>query len=229
MWHKILGILLALMVSGLLIYKFVFGSTDKTPSLPKEDKVEVQQTVTQNHEETTTESTHITFKGTPIDGQLSDFTKKLRHNGFISTGTEGDEATLRGKFGSYAKCKVNVRANKYTGNACLVRVTFPDCYEWEEIYASYSQLKGLLKEKYGEPSECVEEFRTILYNPNSDDLSKMQCLRFDECNYKTVWTNEKGHVVLRMDHDGILHCFNTLTYIDAENYETTESELLYDL
>lgn len=229
MTQKILSIILVAIIVGLVVYKFAFDRDGKSPSLPKEDQPEQVTEQPQKNVSQAVESTHLTFKGVPIDGPLSDFTSALRHNGFISTGMEGEEATLRGKFGSYSKCKVNVRANKYTGNTCLVRVTFPDCYSWEEMYGLYSQLKDLITEKYGNPSESVEEFRTVLYRPEEDDLSKMQCLRFDECNYRTEWILDKGHVVLKMDHDGILHCFPTLTYIDAENYETTESEFMYDL
>lgn len=221
----------AVVIMLFVIYRFfIKDKIGGNPDLPKEDASETVESLdAQTTEPIVTGSTHLAFKGIPIDGTLSDFTKKLKHNGFFSTGMEGNEATMRGMFGSYNKCKISIRTNKYTGNTCLVKVFFPDCYDWEEIYSSYTQLKELLTERYGQHTECVEEFHTMLYRPDEDDLSKMQCLRFDECNYKTEWHLENGIIVLKMDHDGILHCFLTLTYIDSENYETTESEFLYDL
>jgi hypothetical protein len=46
-------------------------------------------------------SSHLTFKGVPIDGTLNEYVTKMKQNGFTLTSTEDGVAMLKGDFAAY--------------------------------------------------------------------------------------------------------------------------------
>lgn len=53
-------------------------------------------------------SRHLTFKGVPINGTLTEYVTRMKKNGFIHKGTKNGIAILQGEFASYKNCIVGV-------------------------------------------------------------------------------------------------------------------------
>ena len=174
----------------------------------------------------TDSSGHLTFKGVPIDGTLDEYVSKMKKSGFIHKDTEDETAILEGDFASYKNCIVGVSTLKQKNLVSKIIVVFPDHDTWSSLSSNYFNLKEMLTEKYGNPSECVEKFQS--YTP-SDDGSKMYKVQLDACKYYTTYETEKGTIQLSIKHDGVTRCFVRLVYIDKINSETIKKEALNDL
>ena len=100
-------------------------------------------------------SKHLSFKGVPIDGTLADYVLKMKKNGFTHKGTKDGIAILEGDFASYKNCIVGVSTLKQKDLVSKIAVMFPDRETWSSLSSNYFNLKDLLTEKYGKPSESV--------------------------------------------------------------------------
>lgn len=177
--------------------------------------------------QTKTDSTkHLTFKGVPIDGTLADYVAKMKNNGFIQKGTKDGIVILEGDFASYKGCTVVVATLKQKDLVSKIVVTFPDRQTWSSLSSNYFNLKDLLTEKYGKPSENVEEFQS---STPDDDGSKMIQVKLGACNYYSSYKIEKGTIQLTIEHDGVSHCFIKLAYFDKINSESIKKQALDDL
>jgi len=174
----------------------------------------------------TDSSKHLTFKGVPIDGTLVDYVAKMRKTGFTHKGTQDGIAILEGDFASYKSCIVGVSTLKQKDLVSKIAVMFPDHETWSSLSTNYFNLKELLKEKYGEPSESKEEFQS--YTPD-DDGTKMIKVQLGACNYYTTYETEKGTIQLSIEHVDLTRCFVKLVYFDKINSETVKKQALDDL
>lgn len=171
-------------------------------------------------------SKHLTFKGVPIDGTLADYVVKMKKAGFTHKGTKDGIAVLEGDFASYKSCIVGVSTLKQKDLVSKIAVIFPDRETWSSLSSNYFNLKELLTEKYGKPSESVEEFQS--YTPD-DDGSKLTQVQLGACKYYTTYDTEKGTIQLAIKHDGVTRCFVMLAYFDKINSETAKKQALDDL
>ena len=161
-------------------------------------------------------SKHLTFKGVPIDGTLNEYVSKMKKGGLSHISTENGTAIFKGDFASYKNCHIGVSTLKQKDLVNKVAVIFPDCDTWSYLSSNYFNLKELLTEKYGKPSDCVEKFQS--YTPESDG-SKMTQVKLDACKYYTTYETEKGTVQLSIGHADIKSCFVQLAYFDKVNSE----------
>jgi len=171
-------------------------------------------------------SKHLTFKGVPIDGTLVDYILKMKRNGFNHKGTKDGVAILEGDFASYKNCIVGVSTLKQKDLVSKIVVLFPDREIWSALSSNYFNLKELLAEKYGKPSESVEEFQS--YTPD-DDASKLTKVQLGACKYYTTYETDKGTIQLTIEHDSVTRCFVKLAYFDKLNGETIKKQALDDL
>jgi hypothetical protein len=171
-------------------------------------------------------SKHLSFKGIPIDGKLSDYIAKMKKGGFTHKGTYDGVAILEGEFASYKKCLVGVSTMKQKDLVNMIAVMFPDRDNWSSLSSNYFNLKELLTEKYGEPSESVEEFQS--YTPD-DDGTKMTLVQLGSCKYITNFETDKGTIQLSIEHADLSRCFVKLAYFDKLNGQTVKKKALDDL
>lgn len=75
-------------------------------------------------------SEHLTFKGVPIDGTLSEYVTKMKQSGFNLIKTEDGFAMLEGDFASYKDCKIGVGTLKQKDLVSQIVVFFPECDTW---------------------------------------------------------------------------------------------------
>ncbi len=175
----------------------------------------------------TDSSDHLTFKGVPINGTLNEYVSKLKKNGFSHIGTENGIAMLKGDFAAYKNCFVGVSTLKQKDLVSKITVIFPEQDTWSTLSSNYFSLKELLTEKYGEPSEIVEEFQSN--SQPRDDNYKMYEVKLDRCKYYTTYETDKGSIQLSIDHDSITSSFVRLTYFDKINGNIIRAKAIDDL
>ncbi|SFH87873.1 hypothetical protein [Halpernia frigidisoli] len=172
---------------------------------------------------------HLSFKGIPIDGTLNNYIAKMKLGGFTHNGTNNGMAILKGDFAGYKGCVVGVSTLKQKDLVSKIAVIFPQKDTWSSLADNYFNLKQLLTKKYGEPSEVVEKFDSMLYSEDADDGRKMYGVQFDNCKYYSIFSTELGNIQLSIDHDGVDSCFVKLIYLDKINTEITNLKALEDL
>lgn len=170
---------------------------------------------------------HLTFKGVPIDGTLDEYVSKMKKSGFSHLGTEDGTAILNGDFAGYKNCHIGVSTLKQKDLVHKIAVIFPDKETWSTLSGNYFDLKKMLTEKYGKPSDVVEKFDG--YSQPKDDNSKMYEVKFDRCKYYSIWETENGEIQLSIEHNSVTSCFVRLGYFDRINSEKIKAKAIYDL
>jgi hypothetical protein len=172
-------------------------------------------------------SKHLIFKGVPLDGTLDQYVSKMKQNGFKHISTENGMATLHGDFAGYKDCYVGVSTLKQKDLVYKIGVLFPKKDTWSTLSGNYFDLKNMLTEKYGKPTEEVEKFDGN--SEPSDDQTKMYEVEFDRCKYYSIWKTDKGEIQLSIGHNRVTSCFVTLAYFDKINSATIKKQALDDL
>ena len=175
----------------------------------------------------TDSSVHLTFKGVPLDGTLDQYIVKMKQNGFNHISTKDGIAMLQGDFAGYKDCYVGVSTLKQKDLVHKIGVLFPKKDTWSTLSGNYFDLKQMLTEKYGKPSNEVEKFDTRS-EPRDDD-SKMYEVKFDNCKYNSIWQTDKGEIQLSIDHNSVTSCFVKLVYFDKINSATVKKQAMDDL
>lgn len=172
-------------------------------------------------------SDHLTFKGVPIDGTLEEYVSKMKKSGFSHLGTEDGTALLNGDFAGYKNCYVGVSTLKQKDLVHKIAVIFPDKDTWSTLSGNYFDLKRMLTEKYGKPSDVVEKFDG--YSQPKDDNSKIYEVKFDRCKYYAIWETDNGEIQLSIEHNSVTSCFVKLGYFDKINSEKIKAKAIDDL
>ncbi|MCR4774219.1 MAG: hypothetical protein K5854_07670 [Prevotella sp.] len=174
-----------------------------------------------------TANEHLKFKGVPIDGTLSQYVQKMKTAGFSMLGMENGAAILQGDFAGYKECTISVETLKDKDLVAKIIVAFPDCNTWSELHGSYLDLKFMLAEKYGAPSDCLENFQG--YSDQRDDNFRMIAVRLDRCRYITTFSTKAGDIQLKISHKGMSSCYVTLSYYDKINSDILRKQAIDDL
>jgi hypothetical protein len=183
-----------------------------------------------SYAQTETNSTeHMNFKGVPIDGTLKEFVNKMVQAGFKLISTEEGTTILNGDFAGYKDCYIGVSTLKQKDLVYKIGVFFPNLETWSLLSGNYFNLKQMLTEKYGTPSDVVEEFDVPSYSQPKDDQDKMYQVQFDNCKYYSIWQTDKGEIQLLISHSGVTNCFVLLFYFDKINNQTIMNQAIDDL
>jgi hypothetical protein len=170
---------------------------------------------------------HLKFKGVPIDGTLNEYVLKMKESGFTHIGTENKLAILEGDFAGYKGCTIGVATLEQKDLVSKITVIFPERDTWSTLSSNYFNLKELLTEKYGEPTESVEKWDT--YSKPRDDGDRMHAVKMDNCKYYTTYETENGNIQLSIDHDNLFNCFVRLSYFDNINSKKIRKKAIDDL
>lgn len=171
-------------------------------------------------------SNHLKFKGVPIDGKLKEFVSRMKRKGFKSLRSEDGVEVLQGDFAAYKECVVYVSTLDNKDLVSWISVVFPKQETWEYLYGDYKKLKGLLTEKYGQPSEVTEKFQGQYVD---DDNDRMYAVKMDGCKYETRFKTDKGEIVLWIEHESVISCFVVLCYKDKINGALIKDIAIEDL
>lgn len=167
---------------------------------------------------------HLKFKGTPIDGSLSEFINAMKVVGLTHIGTRDGMAVLEGDFAGFKKCTVFVYTILPLDVVSQVGVMFPLRETWSALERDYDFLKSMLTEKYSNPIDVVEEFEKNI----QDDNYKIMELRLHRCKWHSVFQNKSGKIRLSIEHfDGQEFVF--LSYKDKINTDKVKKLAMEDL
>lgn len=172
-------------------------------------------------------SEHLFFKGVPLDGTLNEYVSRMEQEGFTNTGTENGTAVLSGEFAGYKDCIIVVSTLKQKDLVYKIAVVFPKKDTWSALSGNYFDLKDMLAEKYGRPSEVVEKFDSS--SPPRDDSDKMFKVKFDNCKYLSLWKTDKGEIQLSIQHESVTRCYVVLSYLDKLNSSIVKTKAKSDL
>ncbi len=173
-----------------------------------------------------TEPEHLTFKGVPIDGTLDEYVAKMKQAGFTYLTTHDGIAVLEGDFAGYKGCTVSVSTLKAANVVNTIGVMFTNHDDWASLEKDYNNLKAMLTEKYGAPSECVEQFQG--YEAPESNNEKMIYLQMNNCTWRTVFSTSKGHIELSIT-SGDYSYYAMLRYFDKANTATVRAKAIEDL
>lgn len=172
------------------------------------------------------ESEHLMFKGVPIDGTLKSFVQKLKEKNLMYIGTQDGVAILTGDFAGYKECSIAAISLKEKDLVCKVGVIFPSFDNWNTLSNNYFAIKDMLTQKYGEPTDVVEEFQYSRL-PNDDNL-KMSLVKTDRCKFQSEFNTPNGDIQLMILCKDF-KAYVTLIYFDGLNGEIATSEAIDDL
>lgn len=160
-------------------------------------------------------STHLKFKGVPIDGKLDEFKSRMERKGFKHIGTQDNAEILQGDFADFKECTIYVTTLDNKDLVSKISVVFPEQKQWKYLYGDYTHLKELLTEKYGKPSACTEKFQ-FFHEPRNNS-EKMSYALLGGCQYESQFTTDNGEITLWIEHESSLSCFVMLSYKDKDN------------
>lgn len=172
-------------------------------------------------------SEHLTFKGVPIDGTLSEYVLKMKSEGFKYLGEQDGTAILQGDFAGFKSCTIGVSTLKTVNVVSTIGVIFPACKDWSSLERDYEYLKSMLTQKYGEPDDVVETFQGRV-KPDTNN-EKLHELYMDRCTWFSTFVTSKGDIQLSMQKGEYGQYFVLLKYYDKINTETVRSAAMDDL
>ena len=171
------------------------------------------------------ESEHLTFKGIPIEGSMTEFCQKLRTKGFTSIGRENNIALFTGDF-TGREATVGVTATDDGKNVFAIGVLFDPSREWNTLVNTYEYYKDLYTRKYGEPTVSKEE------NPALSDSNTalMAEVYQGTVTYGSVWEVAGGDIQLSIEKSsGVYEGIVVIRYRDSQNVEAKIKSDLDDI
>ena len=143
-----------------------------------------------------TPNKHLTFKGIPITGTLESFAQKMEAKGFKKIDSDKTCVVLEGEFAGYSGCRIFVHKVPNRDIVHKVVVVFPEKSSWARLEEEYNKFKGMLTNKYGEPSLHSETFKEGA--STFSDYAKMSSLKAGNCAYWSAWKVENGVIQVQI-------------------------------
>ncbi len=136
---------------------------------------------------------HMSFKGVPIDGSLTDFVANLRQQGYKVTYTtdDGDACVMTGEFAGFTDCELFILSTEKSHTVWKVVVFLPEQTSWYSLKSRYNEYKNSLITKYGEPTSNYNFFSSPYYE---GDGYEFQALRNEKCHYVSYFNNDLGSI-----------------------------------
>ena len=183
------------------------------------------------------------FKGIEITGTVDQFGSKLSSQGFTFLGKESYGSAYIGRFAGKDDCILYLASVENSKDIASVNVVIglrlSDFFEvysyetWEKILDDYNDLKGLLTEKYGQPTEQNTGFSKDASTYSS--YAKLSSVKEGQCEYYAEWgDSDVDKMVVRLSIAGGksmgLECaIITLQYKNVEKSKDSRKEIIDDL
>ena len=168
---------------------------------------------------------HLTFKGIPLEGSITEFCKKLEAKGFTSLGAENNIEVFIGDF-TGRQTTIGVAATDNGKNVFSVVVFFDASKEWNILVNTYNYYKDLYTRKYGKPSMSKEK------NPALADSNTalMAEVHDGTAVWVSTWKVTGGDIELSIEKsDGFYEGLVIIRYRDAQNVEAKIQRDLEDI
>lgn len=182
------------------------------------------------------------FKGIEITGTVDEFGDKLSSQGFTLIGKISPGTAYMGRFAGMDDCFIilsPVENSKDIATVIVViglKITKYDVHSyetWEKLLKDYENLKDLMTEKYGEPTEQNVGFTQDAYTGSS--YQKLHSVKEGQCKYYSQWGDQDvDKMVVRlsitggksMGSDGAII---VLDYYNVEKNHSSKKEIIDDL
>lgn len=158
---------------------------------------------------------HLSFKGIPITGSMTEFCKKLSQKGFTKIGSRGNINMFSGNF-TGRNSTVGVGATDDGKSVYSVVVLFDASDEWNVLVNTYDYYKEIYTRKYGKPSFCKEN------NPAHSDsnIALMAEVHQGTVVWASQWQPTGGTIELSIEKaEGVYEGMVVIRYRDAQNVE----------
>lgn len=158
---------------------------------------------------------HLSFKGIPITGSMTEFCKKLSQKGFTKIGSRGNINMFSGNF-TGRNSTVGVGATDDGKSVYSVVVLFDASDEWNVLVNTYDYYKEIYTRKYGKPSFCKEN------NPAHSDSNIALMLELEQGTvvWGSQWQPTGGIIELSIEKgDSTCEGIVVIRYRDAQNVE----------
>lgn len=168
---------------------------------------------------------HLTFKGIPIEGSMSEFCQKLQSKGFIQINREKGTTYFSGIF-TGRKVIVGILATNDEKHVYTVGVSFDPSEEWNTLVNTYNYYKDLYTRKYGAPTISEEN------NPAHSDSNTalMGKLNDGEVVYTSAWEAAGGDIELSIEKSsGYGEGVVVIRYRDSQNAKAKIQNDLEDI
>ena len=165
---------------------------------------------------------HLSFKGIPIEGTMTEFCQKLKAKGLTSIGRENDIALFSGDF-TGREATIGVISTDDGKNVFAVVVLFDPSGEWNTLANTYNYYKDLYTRKYGKPTFSKEN------NPARSDsnIALMAEVHEGTVVWGNAWNVTGGEIELSIEKSsGIYEGMVRIRYRDSQN---TEAKIQKDL
>lgn len=168
---------------------------------------------------------HLSFKGIPIQGSLTEFCNKIKNKGFTVTSKENDITVFSGDF-TGRKVSVAVTATNDGQNVFGIVLVFDPSEEWNTLVSTYDYYKDLYTRKYGKPTASREN------NPARSDsnTSLMREVHQGTVTYSSVWEVTGGDIQLSIQKAPSVYTgMVVISYKDSQNMEAKIQNDLEDI
>ncbi|MDR0510837.1 MAG: hypothetical protein LBH06_07085 [Rikenellaceae bacterium] len=134
---------------------------------------------------------HLEFMGIPIDGNVNSFVAKLQAKGLKFVKWEEGSAIMSGDFIG-RKCFMVVFPTPKSKTTHSVIVIVQGAKVWSSLKSQYDNLVRLYTDKYGEPDEVEQTFKSPFHEGDGFEILSVQK---DRCSYKTTWRLDENKIV----------------------------------
>ena len=168
---------------------------------------------------------HLSFKGIPIEGSITEFCKKLEAKGLTPMGTEDNITMFTGDF-TGRTATIAIAATDDGKNVFSVIVFFDSSDEWNTLVNTYDYYKDLYTRKYGKPKFSKEK------NPAYTDsnINLMSELEQGRVVYGSKWGVTGGDIELSIEKSSTMYeGMVMIRYRDAQNVEAKIQKDLEDI
>lgn len=163
-----------------------------------------------------TESSHLTFRGIPIDGNINAFVSKLEAKGYEKKKSIENGYIMEGSFMGRT-CELYVFCSPTSRLATKVTAYYPKDNSWSSIKSDYEACKEQYTKKYGKPTDTFEFFMDPYYEGDGFEL---QAIRLEKAVYCSFWKSSEGIILLKIsEYEQI-----SISYEDAQNIEVMGNE-----
>lgn len=183
------------------------------------------------------------FKGVEITGTVEQFGSKLSAQGFQFLSKDNNTAIYQGRFAGQDECYVYLvpveNSKDIASVSVLMGLKISDygtvySYEtWEQLIRDYENMKDLLTEKYGDPSEQNEGFMNDALTSSSS--LKLHSVQKGQCDYYAIWGDEDvDKMVVKLAIVGGINMGERMAmiaigYTNVEKNNIARKEILEDL
>lgn len=168
---------------------------------------------------------HLSFKGIPIEGSMTEFCQKLKSKGFTSNGRENNITLFSGDF-TGRQATVGVTATDDGKNVFAVVVLFDPSGEWNTLVNTYDYYKDLYTRKYGKPTISKENNPAHL----DSNTALMAEVHQGTVVYGSAWEVTGGDIQLSIEKSsGVYEGMVMIRYRDSQNIEAKIQNDLDDI